>query len=431
MCDLVGSTTRHARLGEDAADEFRTRFFGAMTEVVERHAGEVVKNLGDGLLVVFRRSTVAALDCAHDLHLAIESIDPLDPLELRVGVSAGEAAEENADWFGMPVIEASRLCSAAAPATTVTTDVVRNIVGSRGGHNFGPLGPRELKGIPQRVLLFTVTSGSTERDGPTPGATSTAGKGGRTRAMRVATALIGVLAIVAITVLIASNRGASRSGSTPPQTTSGSGTTPTSTSAPTSTIVAATISPTSTPTIVVATPSTPESTATPTTVAQVPARVAAPVGYMPTLVPRSCDGDVVAGKMTGVECWTLTVPEDRRNPARRSLDLSVYRVPARTNPATAPSVIDLGPANPLDDNPITQVANVVAIPSRGFGLSSPALDCPEMYAAYLAALGRPSADPTSADEELAAVRTCHDRLTDEGVSLSSYNMDAEVSDVTD
>ncbi len=37
-------------------------------------------------------------------------------LEMRVGVSVGDAAYEDGDWFGTPVVEASRLCGVCEAA---------------------------------------------------------------------------------------------------------------------------------------------------------------------------------------------------------------------------------------------------------------------------------------------------------------------------
>ena len=36
-----------------------------------------------------------------------------EPLGVRIGMSAGEAVEEDDDYFGDPVVEAARLCAAA------------------------------------------------------------------------------------------------------------------------------------------------------------------------------------------------------------------------------------------------------------------------------------------------------------------------------
>ena len=53
MTDLVGSTAMADRVGPEAAEELRTEHFGLLRGALERRAGREVKNLGDGLMVVF------------------------------------------------------------------------------------------------------------------------------------------------------------------------------------------------------------------------------------------------------------------------------------------------------------------------------------------------------------------------------------------
>ena len=53
MTDLVGSTAMVGRVGPEAAEELRTEHFGLLRGALERSAGREVKNLGDGLMVVF------------------------------------------------------------------------------------------------------------------------------------------------------------------------------------------------------------------------------------------------------------------------------------------------------------------------------------------------------------------------------------------
>ena len=60
FCDLVESTERLSRLGDEAADTFRRSMFDALAEAVSSTGGETVKNTGDGVMVVFRHSAVAA-----------------------------------------------------------------------------------------------------------------------------------------------------------------------------------------------------------------------------------------------------------------------------------------------------------------------------------------------------------------------------------
>jgi class 3 adenylate cyclase/CheY-like chemotaxis protein len=150
--DVVGSTELLTRLGHDAADELRTHHFAAMRAALAVHRGDEVKTLGDGFMAVFD-STSDALSCAVTMQRA--TVEPGarggDAVSIRVGVSAGEATEEAGDWFGVPIVEASRLCAAAEAGQVLTSELVRLLVGSAGMHRFEPLAPIMLKGLPEPV----------------------------------------------------------------------------------------------------------------------------------------------------------------------------------------------------------------------------------------------------------------------------------------
>ena len=68
--DLVGSTELLSRVGEVRADELRREHFGLLRDAIAEHGGREVKNLGDGLMVVFDGVT-AALDGAVAMQQAI------------------------------------------------------------------------------------------------------------------------------------------------------------------------------------------------------------------------------------------------------------------------------------------------------------------------------------------------------------------------
>jgi class 3 adenylate cyclase/tetratricopeptide (TPR) repeat protein len=150
--DLVDSTAMSARVGPEAAEELRQTHFRLLRGAVTASAGTEVKNLGDGLMVVFS-SPSRALACAVGMLQAIDhhNRSASEPLGVRVGVSAGEAAEEDDDYFGDPVVEAARLCAAADGGQILAADLVRMMVGRHATQTFVELGPLELKGLPEPV----------------------------------------------------------------------------------------------------------------------------------------------------------------------------------------------------------------------------------------------------------------------------------------
>ena len=84
--------------------------FSILRQAVAEAGGTEVKNLGDGLMVVFA-SASAALSCAVAMQQGIERDNRAreQSVGLRVGLSGGEVSREDDDYFGDPVIEAARL----------------------------------------------------------------------------------------------------------------------------------------------------------------------------------------------------------------------------------------------------------------------------------------------------------------------------------
>lgn len=57
-----------------------------------------------------------------------------EPLAIRIGISTGEAIEEDGDYFGEPLVEAARLCAAASGGQILAAELVRLTVG-RNAHS--------------------------------------------------------------------------------------------------------------------------------------------------------------------------------------------------------------------------------------------------------------------------------------------------------
>jgi class 3 adenylate cyclase/tetratricopeptide (TPR) repeat protein len=165
--DLVGSTETASRLGEAGAEEFRLTHFALLREGIRDHGGTEVKNLGDGLMVAFgAASDAVACAVAMQQALARHNRRGGEAMGIRIGVAVGEATEEDGDWFGTPVIEASRLCGRADGGEILVSEMARMLAGDRGGQQFIPLGPMELKGLPAPVPVHRVRWEAVAGDAP-------------------------------------------------------------------------------------------------------------------------------------------------------------------------------------------------------------------------------------------------------------------------
>src|SRR3954451_11507111 len=156
--DLVGSTDLAARIGDVAADTLRRDHFSDLRGAIAETGGREVKTIGDAVMVTYP-SAADALAGAVAMQRAVARRNRRSDgtkLAMRVGISAGDATFEDDDWFGTPVIEASRLCAAADGGQILASDLVRSLAGSRSGSELRPLEARQLKGLLEPIALCEV-----------------------------------------------------------------------------------------------------------------------------------------------------------------------------------------------------------------------------------------------------------------------------------
>lgn len=154
--DLVGSTEMSNRLGPEKTEELRVVHFGLLRGAMEAHGGTEVKNLGDGLMVVFP-SLGKALDGGVAMQQAIErhNASGKEALGVRVGVATGDATEEDGDYFGEPVVEAARLCAKCESGQIIVSQLL-SMLARNSSHTFTSIGELELRGVPHPVAAMTV-----------------------------------------------------------------------------------------------------------------------------------------------------------------------------------------------------------------------------------------------------------------------------------
>ncbi len=170
--DMVGSTALASSLDANAADELRRGHFSILRQAIAEAGGTEVKNLGDGLMVVFG-SASASLSCAVGMQQGVERDNRgrEQSVGLRIGLSIGEVSREDDDYFGDPVIAAARLCARCESGRVLAADMVRGMAGRRNRHVCRPLGELTLKGLPDPVATVDVAwepIGRTDAGTPSP-----------------------------------------------------------------------------------------------------------------------------------------------------------------------------------------------------------------------------------------------------------------------
>jgi len=166
--DLVGSTEMSSRLGPEKTEDLRVVHFGLLRSAMGQHGGSEVKNLGDGLMMVFP-SLGSALDGSVAMQQAVDRHNSggKEPLGVRIGISTGDATEEEGDFFGEPVVEAARMCAKCDAGQIIVSQLLSMLARST-GHTFTSIGDLELRGVPEPVQSMTVDWESVQVEGAMP-----------------------------------------------------------------------------------------------------------------------------------------------------------------------------------------------------------------------------------------------------------------------
>ena len=155
--DMEGSTTITTRLGDAKSMELLRTHDAIIRNAIKTHGGSEVKHTGDGFMISFS-SVSSAVKCAISIQRDITSYnkkDPVTPLHLRIGLSAGEPVTEGRDLFGSTVQLAARTCDHAKPEQILVTSVVQKLcIGKK--FPFSDLGETTLRGFDEPEWLHEV-----------------------------------------------------------------------------------------------------------------------------------------------------------------------------------------------------------------------------------------------------------------------------------
>lgn len=157
FADLTGSTGVFESLGNAKATQAITRLTQWIGNVCVAQNGHVVKNLGDGVLMVFVKNADAVTAVHEMLRVHAERISNWpDNLKMRlqVGMARGETIEQEGDYFGDAVNVASRLADLSGPDQILATDAVVDDLRDETLVRFRSLGPMNIRGRNQPCLVY-------------------------------------------------------------------------------------------------------------------------------------------------------------------------------------------------------------------------------------------------------------------------------------
>lgn len=152
ICDYSRLMAEDTEATLAALRRLRAEVFGP---AVASRRGRIVKNMGDGWIVLFSAAADAVMCAMHVQDRLAEGARPGEPeIRMRVGVHLGDVTEEEDDVFGDGINVAARLEAAAAPEAVVISDAVFGSLDGTLRPSFDDAGAWELKNIERPVQVW-------------------------------------------------------------------------------------------------------------------------------------------------------------------------------------------------------------------------------------------------------------------------------------
>jgi class 3 adenylate cyclase len=149
--DLASFTPLAEAMGDEKAAEVLERFASMVRMATNRCHGRVVKQIGDGFMIVLPES-FSAVSCGLEIEerASTEAQFPA----VRIGLHWGPVLYRDGDYVGSNVNIASRLAEEAKRHQMLVTSEVRKRAKGLPDAEFVRLGKRRLKGLAAEVEVF-------------------------------------------------------------------------------------------------------------------------------------------------------------------------------------------------------------------------------------------------------------------------------------
>ncbi len=159
FADFSGSTGVFEALGNIKATQTITRLTRWVGKVCAAQHGYVVKNLGDGVLMVFSENADAVQAVVEMQRVHFERIKTWPEalkMKLRIGLARGDVVAQDGDFFGDAVNIASRLSDLSGPEQILGTDTVIEALPPDSEVRARCLGAMEIRGREESCTVYRV-----------------------------------------------------------------------------------------------------------------------------------------------------------------------------------------------------------------------------------------------------------------------------------
>ena len=151
--DMADFTTISAQDEQKALDLIQKQN-EVLKPIVEKHNGEWLKEMGDGLLLSFD-SSLEAVRCSIEIQ---ETLKEIDELNIRIGIHQGDIFIKDGDVFGDDVNIASRVEGFAPIGGISLSDKVHKDILGVSDIKTSFIGHRKLIGVQQETKVRCITS---------------------------------------------------------------------------------------------------------------------------------------------------------------------------------------------------------------------------------------------------------------------------------
>ena len=146
--DLVGSTERAARVGDQEWRDLLSRHQSDVRRELDRWRGRELDTAGDGFLASFD-GPARAIRCGLAIVERARSLD----LDVRAGVHTGECELLGEKLAGIAVHTGARIATLAGAGEVLASQTVKDLVAGS-GLDFDDRGEQEFKGVPGRWRIY-------------------------------------------------------------------------------------------------------------------------------------------------------------------------------------------------------------------------------------------------------------------------------------